>query len=73
MNLSLKLSVDDWYIPLYGCPVSTVKIYETPDAVRLATLMQPHVRGHVNTEPTTQDIVIRGTHSNWHANARGAH
>ena len=58
VELGLKIGIKNWYNPWYVVPCDVVKVYETPDAVRLAQLLQPHVRGEVNTEVVTTDTVF---------------
>ena len=73
MNLGLKIGLRNWYNPFNGCPISLTKIYDTPDAVALATLLQPLANGHVTTEPQTVDIAlrIRGTYYGNYSAAGG--
>ena len=51
VELGLKIEVSDGFNP------TMIKVFRTPDAVRLATLLQPHVNGQVITEPNTEGRV----------------
>ena len=66
----VKIGVMNWFDPFIAfLPYNVTKIYETPDAVQLATLLQPHVKGQVITKPTVADRVItNGTSTRPNAN-----
>ena len=57
--LGLTVTIPDWRDCMLSChTIPVTKIYRTPDAVKLATLLQPHVKGTVVTEPTNVNISI---------------
>ena len=43
---------------LHSCCPDIVKVYETPDAVRLATLLRSRVSDRVIMEPNTKETLV---------------